>query len=80
LNWIIIYSFLSNESFKNSNKNLFDNRKNDSTFSINDEDIPSIDSVSFVGDNNVIVDDTSSLEKVENKARLTRCDCVLSAK
>jgi hypothetical protein len=47
--------------------------------SINEEDIPSIESVSFFGDDNVIVDDTSSLENVENNARLTRCDGVLSA-
>jgi len=47
--------------------------------SINDEDIPSIESVSLVGDGNVIVVDTSSLENVENNARLTRCDCVRSA-
>lgn len=54
-------------------------RKTIPTFSINDGDIPSIESVSLVGDGKVIVDETSSLENVENKARLTRCDDVLSA-
>jgi len=49
------------------------------TFSINDEDIPVVESVSLFGDDKVIVDETSSLENVENNARLTRCDCVLSA-
>ena len=49
-----------------------------STLSINDDDIPSMESVFLLGDGKVIVDDTSSLENVENKARLTRCDCVLS--
>jgi hypothetical protein len=38
-----------------------------------------MESVSFVGDGNVIVDETSSLENVENNARFTRCDCVRSA-
>jgi len=69
--------FLSNESLKNIC--IYSNKKLIPTFSINDEDIPSIESVSLFGDDKVIVDETSSLENVENNARLTRCDCVLSA-
>lgn len=38
-----------------------------------------MESVSLLGDASVIVEETSSLEKVANKARLTRGDCVRSA-
>lgn len=50
-----------------------------STFSIREEDIPSMESVSLLGDGNVMVDVTSSLENVANNARLTRGDWVRSA-
>jgi hypothetical protein len=70
--------FLSNESLKTF-VFILTKKKPIPTFSINDEDIPFIESVSLFGDDKVIVDETSSLENVENNARLTRCDCVLSA-
>lgn len=38
-----------------------------------------MESDSLIGDDNVIVGDTSSLENVANNARLTRCDGVFSA-
>lgn len=77
---IIIGWLLSNESAEEVSKEIDATiPKVYSTFSINEDDMPSMDSASFFGDGSVIVDEMSSLEKVANNARFTRGDCVRSA-